>query len=66
MSLFKCWRVYLVFNKPVGIVVKDIAVGIGGLRFDSLAGQIAHSVANGWPPLRPVFGILLHDAKPMR
>ena len=28
------------------MVAKDIAIGAGGLGFDSLAGQIGHSVAN--------------------
>ena len=30
----------------------NIAYGVGGLRFDSRAGQIRHSVADGSPPLR--------------
>ena len=37
---------------PVGVVVKDIAIGAGGLGFASLAGQIRRSVANGSLPLR--------------
>ena len=36
--------------------VKHIDTGTGGLRFDSLAGQIGHSVASGLPPLRRSFG----------
>ena len=31
-------------------MVKDIAIGAGGLGFDSEAGQIGYSVANGSPP----------------
>ena len=29
-------------DRPVGAVVKDVAVGAGGLGFNSLAGQIEH------------------------
>ena len=32
--------VVLRLNCPVGVVVKDIAIGAGGLEFDSWAGQI--------------------------
>ena len=40
-------------------MVEDIAVGSGGLRFDSLADQIGHNVANGSPLLRRFFETLL-------
>ena len=43
----------------VGEVVKDIAIGARGLGFDSLAGQIGHSVASGSSPLRLFFGPVL-------
>ena len=35
----------------------DIASGAGGLRFDSRAGQIRRSVANGSPSLQYFFGV---------
>ena len=35
------------------------AICAGGLGFDSRAGQIGHSVANGSPPLRRFFGAVL-------
>ena len=31
-------------NRPAGVVVKDIAIGTGGLGFDSQAGQIGYIV----------------------
>ena len=37
-------------NWSVGEVVKNITIGARGLGFDSQAGQIGHSVANGSPP----------------
>ena len=40
-------------------MVKDIAVDMGSLGFDSLAGQIAHSIANCSPPLRRFFAAML-------
>ena len=43
----------------VGAVMKNIAIGAGGLGFDSCAGQIGHSVANGSPVLRHFFGAVL-------
>ena len=33
-----------------------VAIGAGGLGFDSLAGQIGHSVADASPSLRRFFG----------
>ena len=45
--------------RSVGVVVKDIAVGAESSRFDSRAGRIRHSVANGRPPLRCFFGAVL-------
>ena len=35
---------------PVSVAVKDIAIGAGGVGFDSRAGQIGH-VAKGSPTL---------------
>ena len=32
-------------NRPIGVVVKGIAIGTGGLGFDSRTDQIGHSVA---------------------
>ena len=46
--LFRRW--YL--NQPVGVGVKDVAIGAGGRGFDSRAGQIGHCVTNGSPPLQ--------------
>ena len=36
--------------------VQDIAIGAGGLRFESRVRQIGRSVANGSLPLRRFFG----------
>ena len=44
---------------PVGVVVTYMAVDVGGLGFDSQAGQIGHSDGNGSPPLRCFFGAVL-------
>ena len=41
----------------VGVVIGDTANGARGLWFDSRAGQIGNSVANGSPPLRCYFEI---------
>ena len=49
------YNVCTVRNWPVDAVVKDIALGVEGQGFDSLAGQIGHSVGNGLLPLRRVF-----------
>ena len=46
-------------HRPVIAVVKDIAIGAGGLGFDSRAGQIGHSVANILPSLLRFFGAVL-------
>ena len=46
-------------HRPVIAVVKDIAIGAGGLGFDSQAGQIGHSVANILPSLLRFFGAVL-------
>ena len=43
----------------MGVVVKDIAIGTRGLGFDSRAIQIGHSVANGSPLMRRLFGAVL-------
>ena len=47
----------------VGVVVKDIGIGVEGRRFDSWAGQIKHSVASGSPPQRRFCGAMLQGAK---
>ena len=36
------------FHQPVRSVAKDIAIVAGGLGIHSRAGQIGHTVANGW------------------
>ena len=36
-------KLIITLTKPFGVVVKDIAIDPGGLEFNSLAGQIAHS-----------------------
>ena len=41
------------------VVVKDIAIGAFGISFDSQAGVIGHSVADGSAPLRRFFGAVL-------
>ena len=41
------------------MVVKDIAVGAGGLEFDYRPGQIRHSVANNVTPPQRYFGAML-------
>ena len=44
-----------IIYQPIGVVVKEIAIGARGLEFNSQAGQIWHSVANGFPTLRRSF-----------
>ena len=44
--------------------VKVVAIDVEGLRFNSQAGQIGHSVANGSLPLRRFFGAALSRVKP--
>ena len=41
------WKKLMCFRRcqPVGVVVKDIAIGAGGSGFDSQTGQSEHSVA---------------------
>ena len=46
----------------IGVVVIDIAIGAGGLGFDSRAAQIGRNVANVAPPLRGFFGAVLPRA----
>ena len=46
-------------NRKTRPVVKDIAIGSGGLGFNSLAIRIDHSVGNGSPPLRRFFVAVL-------
>ena len=41
-----------ILHRPADAVVKHIANSAAGRKFDSRAGQIEHSVANGSPPLR--------------
>ena len=42
-------------------MAQDIAIGAIGQAFDSQAGQIRQSVANGSPPLRCFFGAVLSE-----
>ena len=44
----------------------DIAIGARGLGFNSGAGQIGHSVANGFPPLRCFSELCCPGTKPRR
>ena len=46
-------------DRPVGVVVKDIAIGAGSVGFDSWAGQIGHIVAKVSPTLQYFFGAVL-------
>ena len=46
------------------LVVKKIAVGAGGLGFNSRAGEIRRSVANGSPPLHVSSELRCPGAKP--
>ena len=43
----------------VSKVAKYIAIGAGGLGFGSHVDQVRRSVANGSPPLRRFFGVVL-------
>ena len=43
------------FNRLVGVVIENIALGAVGLGFDSRAGQIAYRLL----PLRRFFGAVL-------
>ena len=45
---------------------KNIAMEAVGLEFDSLAGQIGHSTANGSSPLRRFCGVCCAGAKRLR
>ena len=47
------------YNRPVGVVVKDVLIGAGGVGFDSRASQIGLGVANGSPSLPRFFGAAL-------
>ena len=42
-------------DQPVGVVVRDFALGTRGLGFGSRSDQIGHSVVNGLPPLQCFF-----------
>ena len=44
---------------PLGEVIKDIDIGARDLGFDSQAGQIRYSVANGSARMRCFFGAVL-------
>ena len=44
---------------PAGLVVNHIAIVSEGLRFDSQAGKMGRSDANGSPPLLRFFGAVL-------
>ena len=46
-------------------MVKNIAIGAGGLGFDSRIGQIEHSVANGSPSPRRLIGAVLYSRRPV-
>ena len=43
----------------IEVVVVDIGIAVGGLRFDSWVDQSVRSVANRSPPLRCFFGAVL-------
>ena len=43
-------------KNQIPVVVKDIAIGAGGLGFESQACRIGHGVANGSPPPLRFFG----------
>ena len=49
-------------NWPVG-VVEDVTIGVLGLEFDSRAGQIKRSFANGWPLLQRFCVVLALSAE---
>ena len=61
--LFYAWRKKIdnaiSSHRLVGVVVKEIALGGEGLKFDSGAGQIVQSVTNGSPPLQCFCGAVL-------
>ena len=44
-------KVHFYHILPDGVVLKDIAVGAGGLGFDSRSGLIGNHAAKGSPPL---------------
>ena len=46
--------------------LKILQIGAEGLGFDSRAGHVGHSVANGLQPLRYLFGAEQSSAKPGR
>ena len=49
--IYVMYKVFEKSNCPLISIVRHIALGAEDLRFDSRAGQIGHSVANGSPPL---------------
>ena len=51
-------------SRPVIVGVKDFAAG--GVWFDSLVGQIGHSLANDSPPLQRFFEAVLPNVKLLR
>ena len=58
---------YAGHNWAAGIVIKNIAVGVGGHGFDFQACQTGHSVTNGLPPHCGASSKLCFlDAKPRR
>ena len=51
------------YDRPAGVAVKDIAIGAGGVGFDSWVGQIGHSVAKVLPTLQYFFRAVLPSAE---
>ena len=55
-----CSKEFCSTTSLLGVVLKDIRIGMGGLGFDSLTSQqIKQCVANGSPPLRCLVGDVL-------
>ena len=59
-------KIWIQVVRPVGVVIRNIAISAGGLGFDTWAGQIAHSVANGSPSLRCFLKLCCPDTKSRR
>ena len=51
------------YDRPVGVAGQDIAIGAGGVGFDSRAGQIGHSGAKVSPTWQYFFGAVLPSAE---
>ena len=57
------WMKMVGLSVPVGVVIKNIALGSGDRGIYSQAEQIGQSVTNGPPPPEPFLGTVLPDTQ---